>query len=182
MHPDALVLELPVAIGHVQETQRKRSPLMRAAHTPRLNHFVADYVQRQLPEFRAESPAQRLQLLAASLRDVAGAGATGRTRLLREYLSFTRTDVIERLQQAYQAARDAPVYWQADVRSIIEANGRALLGKDAPRLGDWNADLDATGCADALRTDLEQLAASFEAWPALWEHAREQGTRLLGTL
>ncbi len=181
-HPGALMLELPVAIGHVQETQRKRSPVTQAAHTPRFNYFISDFVQRQLPDFQAEKPAHRLGLLAAHLRDIGAASEAGRLRMLREYLAYTRADLIERLQQQYDAGQDAPVYWQADVRSIIEANGRALIAKGAPRLGDWPEVADAATCATMLRDETAQLANAYDAWPVLWSHAREQGERLLGSI
>lgn len=182
IRPDALVLELPVAMGHVQEAARKRSPRTLGAHTPRFNHFVANFVQRQLPEFLAEDPGPRLGLLAANLRDIAAASEASRVNLLREYLGFVRADVIERMQQNYDSARDAPIYWQADVRTIIEANGRALVGKAAPRLGDWPESADDAACATALRDEANGLAAAWEAWPALWEHARGQGAALLDGL
>jgi hypothetical protein len=181
-HGGSLMLELPVAVGHVQETQRKRSPLTLAAHTPRFNYFVADFIRTRLPEFSADDPAQRLHLLAAHLRDIAGASEAGRVRQLQEYLAYSRADLIERLQGQYDAAPDAPIYWQADVRSIIEANGRALIAPAAPRLGDWPEAIDASGCAQRLRTELGELAGCFEAWPALWNCAREQGERLLGAV
>ncbi|MFC4819467.1 hypothetical protein [Dokdonella ginsengisoli] len=181
-HPNALTLELPVAIGHVQEGQRSRSARTLAAHTPRFNYFVTDFVQRQLSEFYAEAPAQRLRLLAAHLRDVGAASERGRLHQLREYLAYVRADLIERLQQQYDGAQDAPVYWQADVRSIIEANGRALIAKGAPRLGDWNESVDAAACATLLREETSLLADAYEAWPDLWEHASEQGERLLGAI
>lgn len=179
-HPGALMLELPVAIGHVQEGQRKRSPRTLAAHTPRFNYFISDFVQRQLPEFNAAEPAQRLGLLAAHLRDVGAADEKGCLRQLQEYLAYTRADLIERLQNQYDSATDAPVYWQADVRAIIEANGRALIAKTPPRLGDWPEAIDNAGCARLLREETVQLAAAYDAWPALWEYARDQGERLLG--
>src|SRR5690606_5699992 len=175
IRPDALMLELPVALGHVQESLRKRSPYTLGPHTPRFNHFVANFVQRQLPEFLAEAPERRLGLLPANLRDVAAASEPSRINLLREYLGFVRADVIEHMQQAYESARDAPIYWQADVRTIIEANGRALVGKAPPRLGDWPESADERACAVALREETDALAAAWEAWPALWEHARERG-------
>jgi hypothetical protein len=181
-HPLALALELPVAIGHVQETQRKRSPVTLAANTPRFNYFVCDFIQRQLPDVNAEQPAQRLALLAAHLRDIGSDSAAGRVRQLREYLTYARADLIERMQHQFEAAQDAPVYWQADVRSIIEANGRALIDKGAPRLGGWPDDLDEAGCAQRLREETLRLAAMYEAWPALWAYAREQGERLLGAI
>ncbi|HEU4664813.1 MAG TPA: hypothetical protein VFS55_12370 [Dokdonella sp.] len=181
-HSGALMLELPVAVGHVQETQRKRSPTTLAAHTPRFNYFVADFIRTRLPEFSAEEPAQRLELLAAHLRDVAGASEQGRVRQLQEYLAYARADLIERLQAQYDGAPDAPIYWQADVRSIIEANGRSLITPGVPRLGDWPENIDAAGCARRLRDETLELAGFYEAWPALWNCAREQGERLLGAV
>ncbi len=181
-HPGTLMLELPVAIGHVQESQRRRSQRTLAAHTPRFNYFISDFVQRQLPEFNAEQPAQRLELLAAHLRDIGAASDSGCLRQLQEYLAYSRADLIERLQNQFDGAQDAPVYWQADVRSIIEANGRALIAKDPPRLGDWPENSDVAACASLLREETAQLAAAYDAWPALWTYACEQGTRLLGTV
>jgi len=181
-HPDSLALELPVAIGHVQEGQRSRSAHTLGAHTPRFNYFVGDYVQRQLPDFHSDSAAQRLQLLAAHLRDIGGAGPQGCLRQLHEYLAYARADLIESMQHQYDAAPNAPIYWQADVRSIIETNGRALIARGSPRLGDWPADADADFCARQLQIETSELAGYYEVWPALWAHAREQGARLLGAV
>lgn len=178
-HPDALALELPVAVGHVQEQSRRRSQRTLQANTPRVNHFATDFIQRQFGSFLASDPGQRLGLLAEIFRDMAGASETARSTHLREYLNYVRADAIERLQQTFEAATDAPVFWQADVRSIIDANGRALIAKAPPRLGDWNEDFDAAACANALRDELSQLAANYDAWPRLWQHARELGDKTL---
>ena len=178
-HPDALVLELPVAVGHLQEQSRGRSARTLQANTPRLNHFATDYIQRQFGTFLSSDAAQRLGLLADIFRDLAGASRTARITHLREYLNYVRADAIERLQQQFEAATDAPVYWQADVRSIIDANGRALIAKAPPRLGDWSDEFDADACAEALRQELGELADNYDAWPQLWQHAREAGDKLL---
>jgi hypothetical protein len=102
--------------------------------------------------------------------------------MLREYLAYVRADAIERLQQQFEGAQNAPIYWQADVRAIIEANGRALTAKAPPRLADWPEAIDASGCATMLREETARLADAYEAWPALWNYARGQGERLLGAL
>ncbi|WP_395684253.1 hypothetical protein [Dokdonella sp.] len=181
-HDGALMLELPLAIGHVQESQRKRSTQTLAAHAPRFNYFVTDFVRRQLPQFNADDPAQRLRLLAAHLRDIGGANERGCLRQLQDYLAYSRADLIERLQNQYDGAPDAPVYWQADVRTIIQENGKALIAKAPPRLGDWPEGIDEAACATRLRKETTELAGAYEAWPALWSCARDQGARLLGAV
>jgi hypothetical protein len=130
----------------------------------------------------AEDVGQRLGYFGAMLRDLGGASASARLAHLREYLNYVRSIAIDGLQQQFEAATDAPVYWQADVRSIIEANGRALMAKAPPRLGDWSEELDDAGCAQALRTETETMANYCDAWPTLWNYARDQGERLLGTV
>jgi len=181
-HPEALILELPFAIGFVQEAPRNRSTISRAALTPRVNHFIADFVQRQFGLAMAESPAQRLRYFGDMLRDLGGAGTAARVAHLREYLSFSRATTIDALQQQFEAFKDSPVYWQADVRSMIETNGKALLAKAPPRLGDWSEQLDDAGCANALREECNTMADHCDAWPAIWEWARDQGERLLGAV
>lgn len=181
-HPDSVVMELPVAIGHVQESERRRSDKSLLAHTPRFNHFLCDFIQRQVPSHRAGDPGQRMQLLSEVLRDLASATERERISHLREYLSFARADLIEHLQQQLEGAKDAPVYWEADMRAIIQANGKALTMKAPPRLGDWDANSSEHDCAEALSNELRQLADAYAVWPALWQHAQEQGDKLLAGL
>jgi hypothetical protein len=178
-HTHTLALELPESIGHVQETPRRRSDKTAAAYEPRVNHFLRDFVQRQLGLFHAADPGQRLQFLGAVLRDLASASVDDRVAHLREYLSYVRADIIDRTQHQIEAAQDAPVYWQADARTIVQANAKVLLAKAPPRLGDWAPDLDEAGCAQALSEDLSAMANACEHWPALWQHAAEQGDKLL---
>ncbi|HET9032416.1 MAG TPA: hypothetical protein VFN25_05885 [Dokdonella sp.] len=178
-HPGSLVLHLPTAIGHAQESQRKRSEVTMAAHTPRFNHFLRDYVCNQEGTSKAADPAHRLGLLGAITRDLAAADDKVLASSLEEYLGFVRADVVERLQNQFELLDDAPVYWQADVRSIVRNNGNALLKQGAPRLADWAEDLDAAGCARAAREELLDMAQAWRDWPALWEFARDQGDRLV---
>jgi len=180
--PESLALELPLAIGHVQESARRRSPQTLAASQPRVNDFLRDFVRQQSGLFKTEEPGQRLSFLAEVLRDLAHASERERIDHLREYLSYVRADVIDRLQHQLEAATEAPVYWQADARAIVQANGKMLLAAAPPRLADWSEDLDAAGCARMLSTELNLFADACEHWPALWRHAAEQGEKLLGAL
>lgn len=180
--PQGLTLELPEAIGHVQESARKRSEQTLSALQLPVNYFLRDFVQRQFGLFNAADPAQRLHLLAEVMRDLAGASAADRLAHLREYTSYARADLIDRVQHQIEAAQDAPVYWQADARAIVQANAKALLANAPPRLADWSQDIDDAGCAEALATELTNFADSCEHWPALWQHAAEQGEKLLSAV
>jgi len=181
-HPHSLALELPEAIGHVQESARRRSDKTLTGYEPRVNHFLRDLVQRQFGLVHAAQPGERLRFLAQVFRDLAGASRADRLAHLREYLSYVRADIIDRVQHQIEAAADAPVYWQADARTIVQANAKALLAKSPPLLGDWAPDLDDAGCADALHEELTAIADACEHWPALWEHAAEQGEKLLSAV
>jgi hypothetical protein len=178
--PAAVALELPVAIGHVQESLRARFPITREANAPRVNDFLREFVMRQFGLPAAQDPGQRLGLLAHVMRDLARASVNDRIEHLREYFHFVHADIIDRLQHQLAAATDAPVYWQADVRAIVEANAKRMLAADAaPRLAEWPHDIDAPGCANALSGELDAMADACEHWPLMWCYAAEQGETLL---
>ncbi len=179
LHPDTLTLHLPITIGHVQEGRRGRFERALQPLTPGVNRFLREWILNQAQPARSADPAERLRFLAAQLDDLAGASVASRVDVLEEYLRYVRADLIEHLQQHLQAAPQAPVYWAADVRRIVETNGRALLARDPPRLDEWPQDLDAEGCAERLSQACRQLASSYRLWPALWQTAAEMGDRLL---
>ena len=181
--PDAAALELPVAIGHVQEALRARFPITRDVNPPRVNDFLREFVKRQFGTSMAEEPGQRMALLAHVMRDLSGASVAKRVEHLRGYLSFVHADIIERLQGQLEAATDAPVYWQADVRAIVQANAKRLLASNAaPRLAEWAPEIDATACATALSAELDAMAEVCEGWGRVWEYAAGQGEKLLKTV
>jgi hypothetical protein len=177
--PNALALELPVAIGHVQESLRPRFSHTRGASVPRVNDFLRDFVKQQFDTGKSADPGQRLGLLAHAMRDLAGASARDRVEHLREYRRFVHADIVQRLQRELETTAAAPIYWQADVRAITQAHAKELLAASAPRLAEWAQDIDAAGCAQALAGELNAMADACEHWPALWQHAAEQGERLL---
>ncbi len=179
LYPDALTLHLPITIGHVQEGRRDRHARAMAPLTPGINRFLREWIVNQAQPARSADPGERLALLAAQLEDLAGAPEAVRIEMLEEYLRYVRADLIEHLQQQILDNPKAPVYWLADVRQIVEVNGRALLAGEPPRLDEWPAGLDAAGCADRLSRACRDLAASWRHWPAIWRRAAELGGRLL---
>ncbi|MEP6485609.1 MAG: hypothetical protein ABJB01_14250 [Rudaea sp.] len=182
-HPDSVTLDLPVTIGHVQESQRTRASNTHTASQPRVNDFLRDLVIQQFNLFKAEDPGQRMTVLADVMRDLAGASAKQRIDQLREFRRFVHADIVDRLQRQLETTAAAPVYWQADVRAIVQANAKELLASDAaPRLAEWPHDMDATACARALGAELDTMADACQHWPALWRHAAEQGEKLLNAL
>jgi hypothetical protein len=179
LYPDSLALHLPITIGHRQESQRPRFQRARQPLTPGINRFLREWVRNQAQPAQSADPGERLALLAAQLEDIAGSPAGNRIGLLEEYVRYVRADLVERLQQQLLAAPDAPVYWAADVREVVETNARALLASDPPRLDEWPAGIDAAGCAERLRASCLELAAGYRHWPGLWQTAAELGEKLL---
>jgi hypothetical protein len=177
--PDSLSLELPVMVGHVQESLRQRSSLVNNATLPRTNDFLRDFVSQQTGTCKAADAGQRLVFLAHALRDLAGAADKDRIAHLREYHRSVHAGIVSNLQQQLETTAAAPLYWEADVRAIVQAQTKALLSTAAPRLAEWAPDIDDTGCAQALAGELNAMADLCEHWPVLWRHAAEQGERLL---
>lgn len=169
--PESLTLHLPQSIGHVQETQRKRSE--QRVITPNYAQFLFEQLQQADVGVRGDDPEARMHLAAATLENIAGAGDAALAAHLREYLNYFRAGLIERLQQQLVGSAGAPVYWQADVRALVEHNARAMVAREAPRLEGWPADLDDAGCAAMLRVALRDSARTLRAWPELWAFARD---------
>ena len=131
---------------------------------------------------KAGYPGRRLNLLAETTADLAAADNPTLISTLHEYLGFIRADIVERLQNQFELLSDAPVYWQADVRSIVRNNGNALLKQSSPRLADWPEDVTEVACAELARAELADMAQAWRDWPALWDVARAQGDRLISGL
>jgi hypothetical protein len=178
LHPESVVLQAQTTMGRIRYERADRAQLF-APETPGLAQYLADALGAQLDRVRAEQPESRLRALAAMIEDLADASASIRIELLHEYLRFRRSDLIDRLQHAFAGFAGAPVYWQADVRELINVNGRALTEAAPPRLAGWPASLDESGCAERLQRELRGFAALLHAWPALWRAAAEQGDGLL---
>ena len=179
LYPDSRTLHLPITIGHVQEGRRPRYDRAMRPLTPGINRFLREWVSNNAQPSQSADPADRLTLLAAQLEDLGGASVKARIDILMEYLRYVRADLIERLQQQIGGANDAPVYWAADARRIVEENGKALLTRSPPRLDEWPLDLDEAGCAERLRRACVEMAAAYRQWPALWGAAADLGDRLL---
>lgn len=178
VYPDSQTVHLPITIGHVQEGRRPRYERAMRALTPGINRFLREWVRNNAQPAHSADAGARLALLAAQLEDLAHAPPAKRVDILVEYLRYVRADLIDRLQQQLGAASDAPVYWLADARRIVEENGKALLANDPPRLDEWPDSVDADGCAALLRDACLELAEGYRHWPALWRTAAELGDRL----
>lgn len=169
--PRALTAHLPTAIGHWQEGERSRVTSLKSAFTPNLNIYLADLAMSAAHELQAEDRGLRLRGFAARLRDMAGSADAELLGGLREHLAHVRSELIQQLQAQSAGARDAPVYWQADLRQLIEAQGKALVNNEVPRLAGWDPALDAAGCARQFRDGLERHVQALEDWPQIWESA-----------
>jgi hypothetical protein len=179
LRPRDAVLVLPWSLAVHDGAPPRSAGAAWAPETPGLGSLLTDLLAPRAAELRAASAQARLRGLGAALADLAAAPAAQQGELVQEYLGFCRADLVARLQAAFAAAPTAPVHWQADVRALIEANGRALVAGDPPRLDGWPEALDADACAAQFAREVGAFAAALDAWPALWAHARERGARLL---
>lgn len=171
LSPDSLTAHLPTAIGHRQEGERSRAATLKQAFTPGLNDYFMDLANASAAEFHAEDRAARLRGFAARLRDLSAGSEKSILGELREHLAAVRSSLVHSLHSVLQSAKGAPVYWQADLRQLIEANGKAMIAGGVPKLADWD-DVDDTATLTArYRQALSQHADALDAWPAMWDAA-----------
>lgn len=171
LSPAALTAHLPTTIGHRQESERSRADTLKQAFTPGLNDYLLDLAQSSVAQFHAEDRATRLQGFASRLRDLAAASDNAILGELREHLAAVRSSLVHSMHGVMQASKTAPVYWLADLRQMIEANGKAMIAGGVPKLAEWDDANDGAAVATRYRQALSQHADALDAWPAMWDAA-----------
>lgn len=173
-YPSQVSLHFPQMMGHIQDRKRNRSGFNHIAKRPNFNSFVADYVQSIAGRFYSPEPQSRYQTLAAYINDLATSGDQELLNRLQEYLTKTRADMVFSLQQIIEQVPDAPIYWQADVRELLTANGKAVKSNQVPILNDWDATMDSEACIAKARHDLKEVVDAMYVWPKLWTFCKAQ--------
>jgi hypothetical protein len=168
-YPHQATLHYPMMMGHLQEKSGNRSNQNHIARTPNLNKFMADYALTLVQTTDATHPQLRLKTLASYVKGLADSSDKNLHNRLKEYLSHVRSDMVLNMQNQMVQSPDAPIYWQADIREIIEANGKAVLQNNAPILGDWDTSLSKDACVEKARKELTDIAQAMDLWPDLWD-------------
>ena len=179
--PESVVLHGNAAIGNQWQPPLKRSEAARRPFTPNSAAFFTDHLTARAGECRASAPVDRANYLAALMDDFAASASDALQAELHTYLSYKRADLVADLQRRLEnSGKQAPIYWEADIREIIHATSKELTRNAVPRLGEWPETLDAAGAAERLRSETRQLAAAIRAWPAAFELAPRLADSLLG--
>lgn len=168
-YPHQVNLQYPFMMGHIEVKSGIKSNKNHIAISPNFNKFIADYALTLIQSTDANGPKLRLKTLANFVMGLADSSDSNIHNRLKEYLSHVRSDMVINMQHQLAQSADAPVYWQADVRELIEANGKAILKNGPPILGDWPEDLSKEQCVDRARTELVDVAEAMNLWPELWE-------------
>lgn len=178
--PESVVLHETTAVGSQWQPPMKRSEAARKPFTPNSAAFYTDHLQARAGECRASAATDRAHYLAALMDDFAASSSDALQGELATYLSYKRAELVADLQRRLEAAgKQAPIYWEADLREIVQASGKELVRGGVPRLAEWPETLDAAGAAERLRTEARQLAAAVRAWPAAFELAPRLSEALL---
>jgi hypothetical protein len=179
--PESVVLHSTTAIGCQWQPVVKRSEAARKPFTPNSASFFSDHLQARAGECRASAAGDRAQYLAALMDDFAASASDALQSELATYLTYKRADLVSDLQRRLEGAgTQAPIYWEADLREIIQATSKELTRNNAARLAEWPESLDAAGAAERLRSETRQLAAAVRAWPAAFELAPRFAEALIG--
>lgn len=166
--PQSLSWHSELVVGRSTLLPRTRAQANLEVAAPSLNSFVADQALQRRDDLQSTEPAARLELLAASLRDLARAPQAQRRALLWEYTSFQQSRTVAALQQAIELAGPAAArFWHTDLAQIVQNQGRALLQAKVARLAETPDDADQTQAAEHLGQLLEAAALKLELWPRL---------------
>ncbi|MFK8013442.1 MAG: glycosyltransferase family A protein [Marinicellaceae bacterium] len=168
-YPDQVSLHFPFMMGHIQASTRDRSSTNHIAMKPNFNKFVADYALTLIDTTDAKDPVLRMKTLSNYLYGLADASESKIHNRLKEYLTQIRSDLVMSMQFQLKESPNAPVYWQADVRELIETNGKAVLQNRAAVLDGWDDKLSIEECVDRARIELNEVAEAMEIWPDIWE-------------
>jgi len=168
-YPKQVSLHYPHMMGHIQTSKRNRTSANHIAIRPNFNQFIADYAMTLVNTTDAINPSIRMKTLAIYVKGLADSSDKNLHNRLKEYLSQMRSNIVLELQKQLDASPEAPVYWQADVRELIEVNAKAILQNGVPILGDWDENLSEEECVDLARYELNEVAQAMEIWPDIWE-------------
>lgn len=169
-HPDSVDFNFPDALMQLSPGPGADDALGRPDSAQCLSGFAGVVAQ----DLHASNPARRLAVMAAKLDDLAGSPDASLQNYLTEYLVYHRSSNVESMQQVMAAEKTPPVYWLADLRTAVEAQGKALVGGEIPRLAGWPESLNPAECAARFREQLQGLAAGLRSWPAAFDLARVQ--------
>ncbi len=171
-YPSQVSMQCPFMLGHIQSEKKDRSASNHLARTPNFNKFLADYALTLVEVTEAQDPALRMKTLSDYVLGLSNSSDETVHNRLKEYLSQIRSDIVLNMQTQMAQSPDAPVYWQADVREIVEANGKALIQNKPPILDGWQQTMNAQACVEKARSELKQAAQAMDLWPKLWEFCK----------
>lgn len=168
-YPKQVSLHYPHMMGHIQTNKKDRSSANHIAIRPNFNQFIADYAMTLVHSTDALDPNLRLKTLANYVKGLADSSDRNLHNRLKEYLSQIRSNLVLDLQKQLDSSPNAPVYWQADVRELIEVNAKAILQNGVPTLGNWDENLSKEKCVEIARYELNEVAEAMQLWPDIWE-------------
>ena len=173
-YPNQVSLHYPYMMGHLQDETRSRSHMNHVALQANLNRFLGDYFLSVSDRYDATDAGVRMQVLAASLDDLGNSSERMIENRLREYRNQLSADLVHSLQQQLLDVPDAPIYWQADVREIIETNASFIRSNAAPNLSGWNQEQDLSTSITDFREQLDTVSKAMKVWPQLWSFCLAQ--------
>lgn len=178
VHRDSLQIELPMSIGHHRQGIPDRGGFPDEPATPALALVLSEQLRHASRTLHGADPRLRLSALCSGFEEQAAQSPTEAAAYLAAFLQGHRARVMEGLRHALDDA--PPPHWAADLRRLIEANGRALLQSAPARFAEWPAGVDATQGAALWLSYLSRFASALRAWPEAISLARDYNTQWLG--
>ena len=159
-HP--LMAVLPAAIGHAPPVSRDRVARSREPLIRDLNGWISWYVGEVSGLLHGDDPALRLGAIGALCADLAGSSDREVGESLLRWRHVTIGSLLGRLRESLARRTGAPREWRDYVQQVIASNDREL-DRERPTGED----------IEHARSALAEVAGGAQAWPALWQAARD---------
>lgn len=174
LYPDLAVLDYPWATPHLPLDDRARS-----AETtdfgigPAFPVFFHEWVNLQKQYCLAEDLPGRLEQLAEIFLDLGSASSEALTEMYRDERAHFASDALTSLQEASDAAGNAPGNWKAYLQKAADKlQADMAAGDPLQEIRGTPRGLKGEALIELWRGYWRQFGAALKAWPEIREAAR----------
>ena len=166
---NAIQLELPLAISHRRDSVADRRPFAPKARRLVFSNYLIEILNGHAGFCQSEMVQDRIRYASEVLLDFSGMSSDRCGRWMHDVELQYRAAEIQRLQRAVTDDASPAIYWLADARALIEANGKAVFEDVATSPIEWPLNSSQSEIVDLFQSKVREYALGLRVWPELFE-------------